>query len=260
MLWRPFSLATVIALIAAATAAQPLLQVGQTIQGQLDGCDSRLNSGELFEEYLFHGCVGQRVSIRMNSQDVDTYLIYIAPSGWQQDNDDFRGTDSELDITLPSTGIHRILATTYQSGEWGSYTLSLSGDSAPWSGEYSSSWSPSPPSPSWGHQPVSSSPPQGQTLWGRLDPADRRLESGEFYEEFTVEVRPGQRLSIHLDSDDFDPYLIAIDPSGHRQIDDDSGSGLNSALDLSVSSGGTLRILATSFSEGEMGAYALRVF
>jgi hypothetical protein len=151
--------------------------------------------------------------------------------------------------------VHRILATTYQPGEWGSYTLSLNGDSPPWAGEY-----PHSTVPGWENTPVSSSPPSGQTLWGRLDPADRRLDSGEFYEEFTVEVWPGQRLSIHLDSDDFDPYLIVIDPSGHQFDDDDSGSGLNSSLDVSVSSGGTLRILATSYSEGEMGAYALRVF
>jgi serine protease Do len=248
-------MAAVIALIATAAAAQPFLQFGQTIHGQLDGCDPRLNSGELYEEYLFHGCVGQRISIRMSSQEVDTYLIYIAPSGWQRDNDDFRGTDSGLDITLPSTGIHRILATTYRPGEWGSYTLSLTGDGAPWTGGY-----PQPMPPGWGQAPVAPSNPSGQTLWGRLDPADRRLDSGEFYEEFTVEVWQGQRLSIHLDSDDFDPYLIVIDPSGHRHSDDDSGTGLNSALDVSASSGGTLRILATSYSEGEMGAYALRVF
>ncbi|MBN1475281.1 hypothetical protein JXA47_00860 [Candidatus Sumerlaeota bacterium] len=254
MLWRSIPLAAAIALIATAAAAQPLLQFGQTIHGQLDGCDPRLSTGELCEEYLFHGCVGQRVSIRMSSNDVDTYLIYIAPSGWQRDNDDFRGTDSGLDITLPSTGIHRILATTYQPGEWGGYTLSLTGDGPPWPGE-----SPYPTTPGWGNAPISSSPPSGQTLWGRLDPADRRLDTGEFYEEFTVEVWPGQRLSIQLDSDDFDPYLIVIDPSGRQIDDDDSGNGLNSALDLTISSGGTLRILATSFSEGEMGAYALSV-
>lgn len=80
-----------------------------------------------------------------------------------------------------------------------------------------------------------------------------------FVDQYRVSLPVGGPLTVQLDSVDFDAYLFVTDDTLGQIVaqDDDSGAGTNSLLaDLPLGPG-AYRILATSFSEGEIGAYTL---
>lgn len=106
---------------------------GQTMNGELIAGDTTLTSGEFIDTYSFQGTAGQRVTIDMQSTALDPYLILLAPSGAQEDNDDISANDrnARIETTLAETGQYRIGATTYQPGETGAYVVTLQQGSAP---------------------------------------------------------------------------------------------------------------------------------
>jgi hypothetical protein len=106
---------------------------GQTMSGELGPGDTTLRSGEFVDSYRFQGQVGQRVVINMRSTAFDPYLILLAPSGAQEDNDDISASDrnSRIEMTLAESGQYVIGATSYQPGERGPYVVTLEQGAAP---------------------------------------------------------------------------------------------------------------------------------
>jgi len=107
---------------------------GQTMNGELAQGDTQLQSGEFIDTFSFQGQAGQRVVIDMRSTAMDPYLILLAPSGAQEDNDDVapgRDTNARIETTLAETGQYRIGATSYQPGERGAYVVTLQQGAAP---------------------------------------------------------------------------------------------------------------------------------
>lgn len=107
--------------------------VGETINGNLSAsdCESSYRSGSYADKYSFNASSGDMISIETNAS-FDTYLYLIGPSGSvvAQDDDGGSGLNSRIPpgsgwYTLPSTGTYTIEATSYRSGQTGSYTLSL---------------------------------------------------------------------------------------------------------------------------------------
>lgn len=68
----------------------------------------------------------------------------------------------------------------------------------------------------------------------------------------------GQRLSIMVDSDDFDAYLAVLSPARQLVFDDDGGVGTNARLDLAAHTNGEYRIFVTSWSPDAIGSFQLR--
>jgi hypothetical protein len=106
---------------------------GQTMNGELAQGDTQLQSGEFIDTFSFQGNAGQRVVIDMRSTAIDPYLILLAPSGAQEDNDDISATDrnARIETTLAESGQYRIGATSYQPGEAGTYVVTLQQGAAP---------------------------------------------------------------------------------------------------------------------------------
>jgi hypothetical protein len=106
---------------------------GQTMNGELVAGDTTLTTGEFIDTYSFQGTAGQRVTVDMRSNALDPYLILLAPSGAQEDNDDVSANDrsARIETTLAETGQYRIGATTYQPGETGAYVVTLQQGTAP---------------------------------------------------------------------------------------------------------------------------------
>ena len=96
---------------------------------------------------------------------------------------------------------------------------------------------------------------------GRLSRGDHQLDSGEYYEALTYAGQAGQFITISLHSDDFDPYLMVIDPNGAKvvEIDDSPGYGLDIVISLNLPVDGGYTILVTSFEPGETGTFTLNV-
>jgi|GEM_PF-5873448 len=96
------------------------LEYGDSVREHLD-----IWTGDV---WTFSGEAGDRVSIRMGSNDFDTYLDLWGPDLKRvtYNDDDGRGTNSFIDnVTLPLSGTYNIVARGYSTGETGNYSLSL---------------------------------------------------------------------------------------------------------------------------------------
>ena len=99
----------------------------------------------------------------------------------------------------------------------------------------------------------------GQTVSGSLSPGDPQLNSGEYYDTYQVNVSGGQTVRFRCNSQQFDTYLIIIDPQQQQRENDDM-TGTNAGLDLYMPASGTAQIHVTSYQAGETGGYTLQVY
>lgn len=131
--------ALMLALAGAASAQKPnggegegggvaSISAGQTVRGSLQAGDQQLDTGEYSDVYRLQGRAGQRLTVRMSGQGVDPYVLVRGP-GVEEDNDDDPSQpgsrDSRLEVTLPQDGEYLVVATSYEPGETGAYTLSV---------------------------------------------------------------------------------------------------------------------------------------
>ena len=69
---------------------------------------------------------------------------------------------------------------------------------------------------------------------------------------------PGQRLTLDLTADGFDPYLMLISPGGNQEENDDfEGSTSHSRIETTLTESGNYRVIVTSYATGETGSYDL---
>ena len=237
--------AMVAVLGAGAAAAQETVRIGSVVGGELARSDAQLDSGEYRDTYLFQGRTGERLAVRLTSGEFDPYLMIRGPGGITEDNDDAAEGDlnAALDVRLPASGTYQIVATSYAPGEVGRYRLELSDRAG---------------------QPLPT-PRDGGTLTpgrpvnGDLAAGDETLTSGEYSDTWTLRVRAGERYVATLRSNAFDPYLMVRGLGLEEDNDDDptSRGSLNSRIEFTAPSDGTLEVIATSYEPGERGAYVL---
>ena len=98
----------------------------QNYRGQLDTGDDRLD-GDYYDTYDIHGNAGDVVVIDLFSSSFDTYLILMAPSGADTQNDDHDGSldRSRIQKVLDESGEWTVFVTSYESRETGAYELSI---------------------------------------------------------------------------------------------------------------------------------------
>lgn len=103
----------------------------QNYRGQLDTGDDRLD-GDYYDTYDFYGNAGDAVVVDLFSSSFDTYLILMAPSGADTQNDDYNESldHSRIEKVLNETGTWTVFVTSYESGETGAYELSITTSSA----------------------------------------------------------------------------------------------------------------------------------
>jgi hypothetical protein len=103
---------------------------GETLEGRLTDTDSREADGSYREDWTFRGEAGERYTITMRSDEIDSLLQVgvIGADGWRrlEMNDDGGGdSDAQLTFTLPNSGEFIIRAGSYDEDETGAYTLQL---------------------------------------------------------------------------------------------------------------------------------------
>lgn len=96
---------------------------------------------------------------------------------------------------------------------------------------------------------------------GRLSARDAVLEDGSRYDPYRFSGSSGQQVTIYLSSQDFDPYLILLDPQGRRiyENDDISRSDRNSRLVVTLPTTGTYTAVANSYEAGKNGRYFIKI-
>jgi hypothetical protein len=221
----------------AGEAGAAALTPGAVIRGRLESGDGVLQSGEYRDQFNFEGSSGEVAVIDLRSGEFDPYLMVRTPSGEQYDNDDHEGdaTRSLVSIPLAESGTYSVSVTSYRAEETGGYTLRLDTDAG-------------------------SAPSQGLDEQGALQSGDVTLQSGEYMDTFEFTGRPGQRVAIDLRSDEFDTYVILVDPSGGHQENDDAEDGIgHSRIEADLTEAGTYEVIVTSYEPGETGSYRLAI-
>jgi hypothetical protein len=240
--------ASVLALCAAApVAAQEALAVGGEVSGKLEAGDPTLEDGAPYDDYTVRLAAGQRLEAVLRAADFDAFLeLYDRPGGEVIDSDDDglgEGTDSRLRFAAPADGDY-VLRVRPLSGEaGGDYRLSLA-ERAP---------APEAPAPT----PIA----VGDALKGALAAGDPEADDGSRYDAYAFTARQGERLSISLQSDAFDP-MVVVGRGGAGSFeelarnDDAPGGGLNSYLTFTAPSEGDYLIRVTPVADRD-GDYTL---
>lgn len=96
---------------------------------------------------------------------------------------------------------------------------------------------------------------------GALDSGDRSATDKQAHDDWRLRAAPGERLSIVMESDDFDTQLEARLPDGTVLRNDDNhwiAETTDSRVDLVVPASGEIALRAGSFGAFETGDYVLR--
>jgi hypothetical protein len=242
---------TPVTFTATSTAADPCSTaagyvLGSTASGSLSTTDCHLSSGEYVDLYSVNLPSAQAVSFTMISTAMDTWLeLYDGNGNIAAFNDDGDGTGSnaQMKVFAPA-GSYFVAGTSYDANELGAYTLS----SASVAGnvnclEY---WVV-----------------PGVIINGSVANTDCNF-GGFLTDEFLVILRPGQTLTLRLESTVVDAFLQLYDANGNLvQENDDGAGGTNSQIvytyPASSTSAAYFFIDASTFDPGETGTYALTV-
>lgn len=232
--------------------------LAQTYEGSLGPGDDQLPQGEYFDAYDVQVSAGQWIEVDMTSDDFDTYLILIAPSGANEQNDDFEGSirRSYLHVRATESGTWRVLATSYSAREVGRYRLDVNVSGRP-STEVTGK-------PGITNTHKEDAGPLtirlGDEIEGRLEPGDDTLASGEYFDYYHFDGRAGEPVIVEMTSTDLDTYLIVVTPSGTQIDNDDWEDSIDiSRIEMLMPEDGTYRVRATSYAPGETGRYRLRI-
>jgi hypothetical protein len=98
------------------------------------------------------------------------------------------------------------------------------------------------------------------TYRGTLEAGDQQLTGGEYFDQYSVEARAGQRIIVDLRSPEFDTYLILEAPGGELERNDDYDEDtMHSHVEMVAPEDGSYTVTVTTFSAESIGDYAVRV-
>ena len=211
--------------------------------GRLEHDDDQLPNGAYVDTYEFNWQAGDHVSVDLRGE-FDTVLAVVGPDGFVRINDDF-GDDlgrSVVDVDLPTTGQYSVVISSYDEGETGSYSLTVENATG---GTRSS-------------RDVRALLP-GRTAISSLEVGDVEQDGGRYREYWTMDLQAGQHVTVQMESDQIDSYLILLSPDEQvvQENDDLAGDSVDSRIDALVSRSGRYRVVATTFRPEESGSYTL---
>ncbi len=225
---RTFPLVVLALLLATPLAAQ-------THTGTLNTASLQRDEGIPYNTYPVTLVQNQRMTARIESADFDTFLLVSGPGDVQYQNDDYEGSTSvsQIEFVAPVAGTYNVWASAYDASvpDGNAYTLVLTP----------------------GAQAMV------ETVQGRIDPDDQTLPKGERADTITRTIEATGAFDIELVSYGFDGYLAVQSPSGQWYRNDDAGDTQHSRVADLAPEAGTWRIIITSASAEEYGAYDLRI-
>ncbi len=203
----------------------------QSVTGNLATGDMTRDAGEFYDQYTFEVDGARKITVRLESDDFDTYLIVRSPSGLETTNDDFDGIRvSQVELWATEAGTWTVWATSYTGDTSGAYVYSAEqGESA-----------------------------TVETIQGRLDHSDTKALKGEYFDTHSWETESAAPFMVELTSLGFDGYLVVTGPNGEVRRNDDAGSVQLSRIGP-VTGSGKWKFDVTTVSAGEVGAYDLRI-
>lgn len=195
--------------------------------------DRKLDNGEYCDTYPIQGEAGQRLELRLLSDEFTTYLILEDPDGSViQDHDDTETTnDSAIRTVLPSSGEYLVHVTSLNPGDIGGYRLVVDHTSPP-----------------------------ATTEVGNLGVGDEILETGEYFDIFTVDGRQGEVMDVWVVSNEFDPYVMIVAPNGDKlETNALEVEATAAGIRMTLAETGEYKIYVTSDQDLEVGKYYLSI-
>lgn len=243
-----------------------------TDSNDLTSYDYLVRSGRRVGAYTIHLSRDVSYQIDLASPDFDPYLYLIGPGirsmlerrgndtyaltdddGGDDLTDPTDDLDARLCVTSPAEGEFRVVVGALYAGV-GSYHLSVRtgcGHVGAVGLQDSDGLLADLPTVSSGNLII------GYEIEATLTTDDSRV--AEMYvQRWSLSVPPERSFSLILDSDDFDPYLIVVDPTGELRVNDDTGTGLHSRVTIDNSRAGEYGVFVASF-DGLSGAFRLGV-
>ena len=94
---------------------------------------------------------------------------------------------------------------------------------------------------------------------GVLNSSDSQLSDGSYFDIYEIAGSAGERVTISLDSSEFDTYLGLLDSEGNLLVsnDDAADNNPNSYISLTLPADGTYTVMATAFTPQAGGEYRL---
>ncbi|MGQ0559471.1 MAG: caspase family protein [Sphingosinicella sp.] len=224
------------------------ISAGQNHNGELTPNDVQRRSGKYEDSFALQGRRGERIELRLVSDQFDPYLVVTGPGGFQLGNDDESGESlhSRLAFEFPANGTYRVSATSFRPGESGAYRLITS---VPANGSALST------------RPAATAIALGANVTGRLAASDARRAGGEYVDRYRFTGRRGQRIRAELSSPKFDTLLVLTHPDGSEDSNDDTRAdgevSLDSRLDVVLAEDGEYELGVSSFEPGVTGEYRL---
>jgi hypothetical protein len=231
------------AALAAPLHAQQPLRVGQNTAGNLESGDPRMEDGPFYDGWLLQGRPGERVTVRMTSDEFDT-MLHAGPAegAWvpMESNDDAGiGTNSYILVTLDRAGRSLLRASALEAGREGGYRL------------VTRAW----------RDPSTTPLTVGRRLSGTLDDNDFTAANGP-EDRYTLRGTAGKTVTVSVESSDFDTQLSIGQPVDQAweelEGNDDRGEGTNSQAVFTFPETGVYQVAVFGFGEG-LGAYTVRV-
>jgi len=205
--------------------------------------DLRASDGSAFKSFRFSAKEGQRLSIEMNSRDLNPYLALVDPRGRRIAVDDNSGT-ARIRVVIPSSGTYTLFANSSDAGEYGRFTLSARLDAL------------NNPRSNSGEKNSSEIILQRSSILGANSSILPR--DGSLYETFSFAGRAGQKVQIEVNSLDFRPSVALVSPD-RRVVKVNDGTGQNAAITVQLPSSGTYRVIANAFDSSGRGNYTVTV-
>lgn len=232
----------------AAQEAQPLA-IGSSVEGEIaDGDLTATDQAYRYDVWTIEALAGQRLEATMRAADFDAYLEVRAAGAdlpLASDDDGLgEGTNARLRFTAPEAGVYVLWARTLTGLDGGPYTLDLA-DRGP--------------------APTLQEPAAigvGDTRTGEIGEGDAETDDGVAYDAWTFQAREGERVSVALDSDAFDPLVRIgrMDGEAFTELamnDDGPDAGLNSRLVFTAPADGTYVVRASPLIASGAGSYTL---
>jgi hypothetical protein len=214
---------------------------GQSTSGTLDANDAKMEDGAFVDVWVFTVTQPSDVVIALSSTAFDTYLTLAdgspgAASGVLAMNDDLVGTNSGVEVSL-AAGTYSAMASSYASGATGAYNITV--EVLPTGSGEARVLQP------------------GSPASGSLAASDPTLPDGEHYHTWTLQGRAGDRVTLTLQSSDFDTYVGLHSGGDVLAENDDSDGTTSSRLEVTLPSAGAYTVVVTSYGAGATGAYTL---
>lgn len=247
---RALPLLSLFPLAAAPAAAQPRIELGDSVVGRLSPGDPATPQGLRCDAWRFDAEKAVTYLVDLRSQEFDAGLRAGRADGAgcsprEEEDSGMVGTDALLYYHAETPGPHVIHVTSRTPGETGRYRLNL--------GATAESDTHPPPAPVYELVPGIEI-----TQWVERDP---RFGDGPYEDLWLYDGRAGERLTITMRSRHFPPALtIASSGQGgwEKLRAGEAGADGEIRLALVLPQDGTYYVHAGASREGQTGAYTIR--